>query len=60
MKISCQFALYPLKQENVGEVLGEAAPNERDEELAYISDALGLSDEAALYLLRTSTGRRSA
>lgn len=23
MKVSCQFALYPLKQENVGEVLGE-------------------------------------
>ena len=38
----------------IREVLGEATPNERDEELTYISDALGLSDEAALYLLRTS------
>ena len=43
----------------IREVLGEATPNERDEELTYISDALGLSDEAALYLLRTSTGSRS-
>jgi DNA primase len=42
------------------EVLGEATPNERDEELTYISDALGLSDEAALYLLRASTGPRRA
>ena len=24
MKVSCQFALYPLKHENVGEILGEA------------------------------------
>jgi DNA primase len=43
----------------IREVLGEATPNERDEELTYISDALGLSDEAALYLLRSSTGSRS-
>ena len=43
----------------IREVLGEATPNERDEELTYISDALGLSDEAALYLLRTSSGSRS-
>jgi DNA primase len=42
----------------IREVLGEATPNERDEELTYISDALGLSDEAALYLLRTSSGPR--
>jgi DNA primase len=45
----------------IREVLGEATPNERDEELTYISDALGLSDEAALYLLKSSTsppGRR--
>jgi DNA primase len=44
----------------IREVLGEATPNERDEELTYISDALGLSDEAALYLLRTATDSRSA
>ena len=43
----------------IREVLGEATPNERDEELTYISDALGLSDEAALYLLRSSSGSRS-
>ena len=38
----------------IREVLDEATPNERDDELAYVSNALGLSDEAALYLLRTS------
>jgi DNA primase len=43
----------------IREVLGEATPNERDEELSYISDALGLSDEAALYLLRNSTGPKA-
>jgi DNA primase len=37
----------------IREVLAEATPNERDEELTFVSDALGLSDEAALYLLRT-------
>jgi DNA primase len=40
----------------IREVLREATPNERDEELTYVSDALGLSDEAALYLLRTPAG----
>jgi len=35
----------------LNEVLAEATPNERDVELAYVSDVLGLSDEAARYLL---------
>ncbi len=42
------------------EVLSEAAtPIERDEELRYVSDRLGLSDEAVGYLLRKD-GRASA
>ncbi len=35
MRISCQFALYPLKQENVGEVLAEALQELDRLEIAY-------------------------
>ena len=61
MKVSCQFALYPLRQEKLGEILGEAVRELDQVGVSYRVGTMGTEmegeEEAVFSALRTAFRR---
>ena len=61
MKVSCQFALYPLRQEKLGEILGEALRELDQVGVSYRVGTMGTEmegeEEAVFRALRTAFRR---